>query len=449
MAPHVLGPEPIQANQSFLGSRPCPSLSYPASFVDEVSASIDQGLSESEKLIAHAMKTRIEAIDLETCSPGSEDSFFVADLGVVYSQFMRWKACLPRVTPFYAMKCNGDPKVLELLAALGTGFDCASRNEIQTILDLGVPQDRIIYAHPCKVASYIRYASSVGVEKMVFDNAEELYKCAKYHPTAKLFLRIVTDDSQSLCQFSVKYGAALENTQSLLQLAKDLGLNVAGVSFHVGSGAGDPNAFLDAVRNAKRVFDQGAAIGMKMTTLDVGGGFSDDSFESSAAVLGDALDKYFPKESGVTLMAEPGRFFVSEAFTIASHVIARRIIENQNKAMLYLNDGVYGNMNCILFDHQEPVPKVLTYQGKFMYGERYQKQKTSRDVSVWGPTCDGIDCISKSCQLPVLLDVGDWMYFTSFGAYTVAASTTFNGFNGDCETLYVCSKKEVEQYIKL
>lgn len=447
MAPHVLGPEPIVQDSSSFFDRPalCPTVSFSApAAVEEAS-----DLSVSEQLIGAALKTRIEAIDPETCLPGSEDSFFVADLGVVYSQYQRWKQCLPRVMPFYAMKCNGDAKVLELLAALGTGFDCASRNEIQTILDLGVPQDRIIYAHPCKVASYIRYANQVGVQKMVFDNAEELYKCAKYHPSAQLFLRIVTDDSQSLCQFSVKYGAALENTQSLLQLAKDLGLNVAGVSFHVGSGAGDPNAFLDAVRNAKRVFDQGKAIGMTLTTLDVGGGFSDDSFEASAAVLGDALDKFFPEESGVKLMAEPGRFFVSEAFTIASHVIARRIIETQNKAMLYLNDGVYGNMNCILFDHQEPVPKVLTYQGKFMYGERFQKQKTSRDVSVWGPTCDGIDCISKSCQLPVLLDVGDWMYFTSFGAYTVAASTTFNGFNGDCETLYVCSRPEVKEFVKV
>lgn len=447
MAPHVLGPEPMINVHSGHVHHPALSVPHYSPYVvpqqDESSAS-----SKSEQLVGQAMRSRVEAIDPDTCSPGSEDSFFVADLGVVYAQFKRWMACLPRVHPFYAMKCNGDPKVLQLLAALGTGFDCASRNEIQTILDLGVPQERIIYAHPCKVASYIRYAASVGVEKMVFDNAEELYKCAKYHPTAKLFLRIVTDDSQSMCQFSVKYGAALANTRGLLQLAKDLGLDVAGVSFHVGSGAGDPNAFLDAVRNARRVFDEGRDIGLRLDTLDVGGGFSDDSFEASAAVLADALDKYFPEDSGVALMAEPGRFFVSEAFTIASHVIARRVID-ANKAMLYLNDGVYGNMNCILFDHQEPVPKVLTYQGKFMYGEKNQKLKANRDISVWGPTCDGIDCISKSCQLPVLLDVGDWMYFTSFGAYTVAASTTFNGFNGDCETLYVCSEPEVGEYVTL
>lgn len=40
-------------------------------------------------------------IDHENCEPGDEDTFFVADLGEVYRQHMRWKLNLPRVRPFY------------------------------------------------------------------------------------------------------------------------------------------------------------------------------------------------------------------------------------------------------------------------------------------------------------------------------------------------------------
>ena len=51
------------------------------------------------------------------------------------------------------------------------------------------------------------------------------------------------------------------------------------------------------------------------------------------------------------------------------------------------------------------------------------------ESSVWGPTCDGLDCILEATQLPDL-DVGDWMYFKDMGAYTMASSSTFNGMPG-------------------
>lgn len=47
--------------------------------------------------------------------------------------------------------------------------------------------------------------------------------------------------------------------------------------------------------------------------------------------------------------------------------------------------------------------------------------------SIWGPTCDGLDRIVEQCDLPDL-QVGDWLVFENMGAYTVAASSTFNGF---------------------
>ena len=144
--------------------------------------------------------------------------------------------------------------MLKLLSALGTGFDCASKTEIEQVLSMGTSPDRIIYAQPCKTNSYVRYVKTMGVKQMTFDNADELYKIAKLFPGAELFLRITTDDTSSLCRLSMKFGAAMDTTESLLTLARDLGLNVVGVSFHVGSGASDPMAFFKAVRDAHIVF---------------------------------------------------------------------------------------------------------------------------------------------------------------------------------------------------
>lgn len=211
------------------------------------------------------------------------------------------------------------------MAALGTGFDCASNNEIARVLELGtVDPSRIIFANPCKALSFIRNAAKNGVDMMTFDNADELYKIARSHPHAKLVVRILTDDSKSLCALGTKFGAPLVTVPGLLAKARELNIDVIGVSFHVGSGCFDTSAFSDAIRRARSVFDMGKDVGYNFTLLDVGGGFEDATFEASASVLSDAIEQYFPDRESIRIIAEPGRFYVSKAFHLAANVIARR-----------------------------------------------------------------------------------------------------------------------------
>ncbi|KAF7321553.1 Ornithine decarboxylase [Mycena kentingensis (nom. inval.)] len=257
--------------------------------------------------------------------PDAERAFFVADLSQVYHQHLRWRACLPEIQPFYAVKCNPDPYVLRLLAALGAGFDCASNGEISQVLNIGgIDPSRIIFANPCKAVSFIRNAAKMDVHMMTFDNADELYKIARAHPAAKLVIRILTDDSKSLCQFGIKFGAPLAAVPALLAKAKQLSLDVIGVSFHVGSGCYDPSMYTDAIRRARDAFEMGASAGYRFSLLDVGGGFEDALFEQAATFLTDAIDTYFPDRSGLKIIAEPGRYYVSKAFNIATNIIARR-----------------------------------------------------------------------------------------------------------------------------
>lgn len=332
-----------------------------------------------------------------------------------------------------AVKCNPDPEVLRLLAKMGTGFDCASRAEIDLVLGLGIAPSRIIYAQPCKTKSYLRHARKLGVTQMTFDNSDELRKIKECFPEAELVLRILTDDSASLCRFSAKYGASLEDAAELLQLARDLDLNIVGVSFHVGSGASDPGSFGKAVKDARHVFNQAAELGYDLKMLDVGGGFVDETFELFAANLNEALEEHFPHN--VSIIAEPGRYYVATAFTLATHVIARREVsvdgEGGKGYMLYLNDGVYGNFSNIIFDHQHPVPQILSAAAG---GDKMT------EYSIWGPTCDGIDVIADRYFLPGVVDIGDWLFFENMGAYTKCSATRFNGFKDDHEVIYISSE---------
>lgn len=159
---------------------------------------------------------------------------------------------------------------------------------------------------------------------MTFDNTDELFKIARTHPKAKLVVRILTDDSKSLCRLGLKFGAPLVTVPPLLAKAKELGLEVIGVSFHVGSGCYDSSAFSDAVMRARMAFEMGSEAGYGFHLLDVGGGFEDSNFEQSATVLSAAIDRYFPQREGLRIIAEPGRFYVSKAFTLATNIIARR-----------------------------------------------------------------------------------------------------------------------------
>ncbi|KHN95620.1 ornithine decarboxylase [Metarhizium album ARSEF 1941] len=402
---------------------------------------------DPKKLIGEALHNRAESVDHEDCEPGDEDTFFVADLGEVYRQHLRWKKNLPRVKPFYAVKCNPDPQVLRLLAELGTGFDCASKGEIEQVLAMGITPERIIYAQPCKTNSYVRFVKNAGVKQMTFDNADELYKIAKLYPEAELFLRIMTDDASSLCRLSMKFGAAMDTTEGLLAVAKNLGLKVAGVSFHVGSGASDPLAFYKAVRDAHTVFQQAAELGFAMRTLDVGGGFCGDTFEQMSGALRDALNEFFPAGNGIDIIAEPGRYYVSSAFTIACNIIARRTVEDPTLDgkgyMIYVNDGVYGNFSSIMFDHQHPVAKILRSNGRTLYHTAPANACNAgegAEYSIWGPTCDGIDRITESIRFETILNVGDWLYFEDMGAYTKCSATKFNGFSNSHDVIYVCSE---------
>lgn len=401
----------------------------------------------------------LELIDVDECEANGENAFFVADLSEVYRQHLRWMRELPRVVPFYAVKCNPDPYVLQLLASLGCGFDCASNGEIGSVLDLGISPNRIIYANPCKAASFVRNAAAQGVSLATFDNLDELDKMKRFHPHAKLVVRILTDDSKSVCQLGLKFGAPLKVVPQLLERARQLELDVVGVSFHVGSGCYDPNSFRDAVYRARSVFDMATEYGYQFDLLDVGGGYDHDNFEMIASVLRQSIDEHFADADfapggsrcpagGLRIIGEPGRYYVQRAFSLAANIIARRDgsddasntkiktedSHDKPQVMYYQNDGVYGAFNCIMFDHQSVQPKVLTLGHSFCYrpdlpapGIAKHQEQDLQSCSVWGPTCDSIDCVREIVQLPKGLQVSDWLVYEDMGAYTICAASGFNG----------------------
>jgi len=396
----------------------------------EVISKYDVELVTAEDTITQVIRKKINDETVE-----KEEAFFIIDLGKILRKFKEWVELLPRVKPFYAIKCNPNAAIIKSLASLGANFDCASKNEIQQILGSGISSSRIIYANPTKMKSHITYAKSCGVDLMTFDNTYELEKIAECYPEARLVLRIITDDSQSVCKFSSKFGAPLDMVESILCKARELQLNVVGVSFHVGSGCMSVASFIAAIRSAHKVFKQAEEFGFTFTILDIGGGFPGTNtdgicFSEIANTIRPVLDSLFPYN--VDIMAEPGRYFVADSHILVTNVFAKRMMTTESgekKFLYYINDGVYQSFNSIFFDHAAPVPLLL---------EKKENHDDLHKCTLFGPTCDSMDCIAKDISLPEL-EVGDWLYFENMGAYTTAAASSFNGFKSHPLTFYIQS----------
>ncbi|GLC44530.1 Mitochondrial 2-oxoadipate and 2-oxoglutarate transporter [Pleodorina starrii] len=381
------------------------------------------------------------------------DSIYCVDLAAPFRLFKAWRAAMPRVLPYYAVKCYPEPGILKLLIALGAGFDCASKGELDMMLKMGVSPSRIIFAHPCKRTCDFRYARENGIQYTTFDTVSELHKVAEMDPEFKLVLRIRADDPGARVPLGLKYGAEVSEAPALLRTARELGLECCGVSFHVGSAAKNLATFTNAIENARKVFDEAASLGYRMELLDIGGGFTGHFDELGNVMFGEiantinaALAKYFPPgcpELGdVRVIAEPGRYFAETSSTLFTPVIGTRdrvVKDGSIHKDYWLTDGLYGSFNCIVYDGQNPEYRVIR--------SPVQPEPTDTRTylsTLWGPTCDSADVVYKDVALPALRN-GDWLLWPNAGAYTVAGACDFNGieFTHPCK-VYVWSDSSVD-----
>lgn len=365
------------------------------------------------------LESKIEECDLKN----QDAAVNICDLSSIVSKFNDWKRLMPSITPYYAIKCNDELPILKTLGDLGTGFDCASKTEIEQVLSLGFDSDKIIFANPMKSISHIQYARANNVTDSTADNEFEIYKIFKNYPESNIVVRFRSDANKALSPLGNKFGCnAEEDGVALMLLAKSLDVNVKGVSFHVGSGCGDLPAYERAVRTGSALYKAGNLLKHNMELFDIGGGFpgdDDEMFANIAELVNKSLNKYL-NDVKVKVIAEPGRYFVSTAYTTICKIFSKRELRGRDgqleKVMYYVNDGVYGTFNCILYEDL----KIDTIHFKSPDGEKFSSL-------IWGPTCDACDKIVDNIELPYLKD-GDFIAFPNMGAYTIPTSSPFNGF---------------------
>ncbi|XP_053674027.1 ornithine decarboxylase-like [Anopheles nili] len=365
-----------------------------------------------------------ELIDRLVASGPQDTPIHVLELDCVVSRYAEWMRQMPKVKQYYAIKSNDADAIVHTIALLGGGFDCASQPELERVLALGVPPERIIFAQPSKSVASLHFANERHI-RTVFDNEFELEKIAKYHPKAELLLRYRYDSSNSKINLGAKFGCNPgEEAQQLLNRARELKLNVVGCCFNVGSMSYDANVFYEAIRAGRAISDYAASIGFKFRVLDIGGGFvgdRNDSIARYAEMINRGLEEFFP-DSSMEVFAEPGRYLCAAAVTNIASVQGKRYIREGTairSVAYYLNDGIYGTFYSAKY--RGMALKIVVWKSPDRCGPE-------RDSTLFGPTCDGNDYFAVGLQLPEL-DIGDSLVFDTEGAYSSVNSCRFNGFH--------------------
>ena len=353
---------------------------------------------------------------------------FILDHGRIRENYRIFKTHLPRVQCYYAIKANSHPEIIKTLFHEGSSFDVASYNEFMQVYEYlhhfeeqekdFFIWDKIIFSNTIKDRDTLRKIKRYR-PLVTFDNSAELKKIKEDCDTAGLVLRLKVPDTGSQVEMSSKFGVEPGEAQHLIRDAFDAGLVVEGLSFHVGSQCTNFDNYTAALSITADIFHDARKKGYHLNIVDIGGGFpvpydtQVPEFSKLAAIINAECRRLFPAD--IEIIAEPGRFIVATAATLVTEIIGKS--RRDGKIFYYINDGVYHTFSGVVYDHWMP---------NFQSVKRGKKEV----CAVVGPTCDSFDKISLSEQLPGNLEIGDYLYTENIGAYSIASSTRFNGFDG-------------------
>lgn len=346
--------------------------------------------------------------------------FCLTDLDVIAEKAQLFAKLMPRVGIYYAVKSNSDPRIIETLKPLVNGFDIASRGEYELLQNLRISPERIVYSNPVKVPSHIQHTYEAGVRRFAFDSLGEIEKIKAHAPQAIVYPRIKVSDYGSKFPLSGKFGIDPIHLIDYAATAQEAGLQVKGLTFHVGSQAENVHVWDAALKIAGESITQLRSFGMPIEFLDIGGGFPASyedlapTINEVAEIINHAIKKYLPED--IVVFAEPGRYISANASVIGATVIGR---EHRNGVdWLYLDIGVFQGLIEPLEMSGWKYP-ILTNKSKREY---------KKSFVLTGPTCDAYDTLGMDYLLPADISIGDRIYIAAAGAYSLVYGSSFNGF---------------------
>jgi ornithine decarboxylase len=231
------------------------------------------------------------------------------------------------------------------------------------------------------------------------------------------------NDTGSVFRFSEKFGTDKANVVPLLRHAREVGLVPYGISFHVGSQASNPLAWAHALKSIGELMEELRTFNIEIEVLNLGGGFpchyiTTEETSDVEEIAKYTLDEFSKLPYQPKIILEPGRGLIADTGVLVTSVIAR--VGRGENTWLFLDAGVYN----ALFE-------AMAYQGSTRYPVTSMRPSYDAGEMLYalaGPTGDSPDVITREALLPRDTEVGDKLIIHKVGAYTLTATSPFNGF---------------------
>ncbi len=368
-----------------------------------------------------------DGVPLATIAAAEGTPLYVYSAGTIASRYRAIDeafASYPHAI-HYALKANSTLAIARLLRGLGSGADANSGGEIEVALRAGFIPSQIVFTGVGKTRAELEQAVDLGVKTINAESDGELERIsaiARDRGTrVRVALRVNPDiDARSHPHISTglkinKFGIALDAVREVARRAVARGgLDIVGLHSHVGSQITDLSPLRRSAEALVSLSRELRGDGIAVEHLDLGGGLGISydgspvpSAEDYAAALLPAV-----KESGLSIILEPGRSLVGPAGVLLASVVD---VKQQpgGKRFVILDAGMTELIRPMLysaFHRIEPVdatgPADLT-------------------CDVVGPLCETSDTLGRDRLLPALAP-GDLVAVLDAGAYGSVMASNYN-----------------------
>jgi len=325
----------------------------------------------------------------------------------------------------YAVKANSSLAVLALLAKAGAGFDIVSGGELARVLAAGGDASRVVFSGVGKTAAEVEFALDHGIHSFNCESEPEMAlldaMAARRGVKAGFSVRVNPDVDAVTHPYIAtglsqhKFGIAIERAHAVYERARGLAnLSAEGVSCHIGSQILDATPILEAVDKLIEFAGQLRAEGCPIRHLDLGGGlgiaYRPGEKAPAVAAFVEGLHAKL-RDTGLTVMVEPGRSIVGPAGLLLTRVLYRK--HNGEKEFIVVDAAMNDLIRPALYHaHHEIVP--LRKNGL-----------APVKADVVGPVCESGDFLARDRAIANAMP-GDYLAVCAAGAYGFVLSSNYN-----------------------
>jgi len=371
-------------------------------------------------------KLYCEDVSIEALAEQVGTPLYVYSHNTLRRHFLAYQKAFAKVPHLiaFAMKANANLAILRLFAKEGGGIDIVSEGELHRAIAAGVDPKKMVFAGVGKTRQEMAAALRAGILMFNVESAQELTaldEVAKSLGTkAPVALRVNPDINPKTHPYistglkKSKFGIEITRAVEQYQLASRLSnIEVVGIHSHIGSQLTQIKPFVDALKRIAKLIEELRGRGLSIRYWDIGGGLGITYNVEKPPLPKDLAAAIIPllKESGCTIILEPGRSLVGNAGALVTRVIYTK--EGETKNFIIVDAGMNDLIRPSLYEaYHEIVPVV-------------KKKRRNAKVDVVGPICESGDFLAQERTLPQVAP-DELLAVLSAGAYGFSMASNYN-----------------------